>query len=82
MAEDYDCDDDASPDDSEDEGEDCEEDVCESDAAVLAGNGHEPPIWARLLEHYYAQGFILKTKITGWKRFCERLTLPPFLPRG
>ena len=79
VAEDYDCDDDASPDDSEVEGEDCEEDVCESDAAVLAGNGQEPPIWARMLELYYAQGFMLKTKITGWKRFCKRLTLPSFV---
>ena len=79
-------DDDASPDDSEDEGDDCEdeghdceEDVCKSDAAALASNGQEPPIWARMLELHYAQGFMLKTKIIGWKRFCERLTLPSFI---
>jgi hypothetical protein len=32
----------------------------------------------RLLHLYLAQGFMLKTKINGWKAFCERLHLPPF----
>jgi hypothetical protein len=26
-----------------------------------------------------AAGFMLKTKVDGWKRFCERLNVPPYL---
>jgi hypothetical protein len=78
AAEDSDDEDDASPDDEDEEGEgeDGEED--EHDAAVPERVSHESPIWTRMLALYYAQGFMLKTKIAGWKLFCERLTLPPF----
>jgi len=62
--------------DEEDEGEDGEED--EHDGAVPECVSRESPIWVRMLALYYAQGFMLKTKIAGWKLFCERLTLPPF----
>jgi hypothetical protein len=32
----------------------------------------------RMLNLYLAQGFMLKTKLAGWKLFCERLSIPPF----
>jgi hypothetical protein len=38
----------------------------------------ERSISTRMLNLYLAQGFILKTKIAGWKMFCERLSIPPF----
>jgi hypothetical protein len=31
-----------------------------------------------MLELAYAAGFLLRTKADGWKRFCERLSVPPF----
>ena len=37
------------------------------------------PLWQRLLELAYAAGFMLRTKADGWKLFCERLHVPPFL---
>ena len=83
VSDDENDDDDANQhDDSEDEedaGEDGEEKLHEIDDAMLADNDQKPPIWARVLELYYAQGFILKTKIAGWKLFCQRLTLPPLV---
>jgi hypothetical protein len=60
------------------ENEDAENDPHESDTAVPVDDVQPSPSWVRMLELYYAQGFILKTKIAGWKLFCERLTLPPF----
>lgn len=38
----------------------------------------ERSIGTRTLNLYLAQGFILKTKIAGWKLFCERASIPPF----
>jgi hypothetical protein len=37
------------------------------------------PLWQRSLELAYADGFMLRTKADGWKLFCERLHIPPFL---
>ena len=37
------------------------------------------PAWVRALGVAYAAGFLLLTKADGWKMFCERLHLPPFL---
>jgi hypothetical protein len=31
----------------------------------------------RYLDLALAAGFVLRTKVDGWKRFCERLTIPP-----
>ena len=33
----------------------------------------------RTLDLYLAQGFVLKTKAAGWKMFCERWSVPPFV---
>jgi hypothetical protein len=39
----------------------------------------KPPIWVRSLELAYAVGYLLRTKADGWKLFCQRLTVPPWL---
>jgi hypothetical protein len=39
----------------------------------------ERPIWERFCDLALAAGFVLKTKADGWKRFCERLSVPPWL---
>ncbi|MFL5340568.1 MAG: hypothetical protein ACJ8F7_10500 [Gemmataceae bacterium] len=36
------------------------------------------PEWERYLQIAYAGGFMLKTKMAGWKLFCERRNFPPF----
>jgi hypothetical protein len=36
------------------------------------------PMKARCLDLYLAQGFMLATKVDGWKLFCQRLNIPPF----
>jgi hypothetical protein len=33
----------------------------------------------RYLDMALAAGFVLKTKAAGWKLFCERMSVPPFL---
>jgi hypothetical protein len=37
------------------------------------------PLWQRELELSYAVAYLLRTKANGWKLFCERLSIPPFL---
>jgi hypothetical protein len=37
------------------------------------------PLWQRFLSLTYALGCVLRTKLEGWKLFCERLNVPPFL---
>jgi hypothetical protein len=39
----------------------------------------KPSPWERLLKLTYAAGFMLRTKVDGWKLFCERQSVPPFL---
>jgi hypothetical protein len=34
--------------------------------------------WERHLDLACAAGFVLRTKVDGWKLFCQRLTIPPF----
>jgi len=74
--------DDQEREDDADEGDTgkSEEDAPADPASVAAAAEvkRKGPFWERMLQLYYAQGFMLKTKITGWKLFCERLTLPPF----
>jgi hypothetical protein len=64
----------------EDDVGECEEDEPADPASVAAADEgkRKGPFWERMLQLYYAQGFILKTKIAGWRLFCERLALPPF----
>jgi hypothetical protein len=33
----------------------------------------------RLLDMAFVAGFVLKTKTAGWRLFCDRLCVPPFL---
>ncbi len=40
---------------------------------------HLSPAWVRSLEISYAAAYVLRTKADGWKLFCERLNVPPFL---
>jgi hypothetical protein len=35
--------------------------------------------WPGTLDLALAYGFILRTKVDGWKLFCERLNVPPLL---
>jgi hypothetical protein len=37
------------------------------------------PTWQRFLDLALAFGFMLRTKADGWKLFCERMNVPPFL---
>jgi hypothetical protein len=37
------------------------------------------PVGGRLLDLVLVAGFVLRTKADGWKRFCERLAVPPWL---
>jgi hypothetical protein len=62
----------------EDEREDAEQ-LREPAAAASNADSGERPAWTRALEHAYAAGFILRTKADGWKLFCARQTVPPFL---
>jgi hypothetical protein len=62
----------------EGEGKDAEQEGGPATAAAKADAG-ERPAWARALELVYVAGFMLRTKAEGWKLFCARLTVPPFL---
>jgi len=46
---------------------------------LTTGTVADRPLWVRLLEIAYAAGYMLRTKADGWKLFCERLHVPPFL---
>jgi len=37
------------------------------------------PTWQRSLDIALAAGNVFRTKADGWKLFCERLNVPPFL---
>ena len=56
-----------------------EDDVMEDDLAKEDATEPPRPAWVRALGVAYAAGFLLLTKADGWKFFCERLDLPPFL---
>ena len=67
-------------DDDENEGEDnaAEETHPQADEG-LPGKDRT---WFRTLDVMLAAGYILRTKANGWKLFCERLNVPPFLCWG
>jgi hypothetical protein len=70
------CDEEANDEDEETNGDDEMPDP----ASVAEVQGEpKPPQWERMLQLYYAQGFVLRAKVAGWNLFCERLTLPPFV---
>jgi hypothetical protein len=45
---------------------------------AAANDGSNPSLLHRDSDVLLAHGFILKTKATGWKLWCERRGLPPF----
>jgi hypothetical protein len=49
-----------------------------ADSPEAEGPSEDDRYDMQLLSAYLAVGFSLKTKITGWKLFCERLNVPPF----
>ena len=55
----------------------------ETDAQVDEGpvqeDASEKPSCRRTLDIALAAGYVLRTKANGWKLFCERLNVPPFL---
>ena len=53
-----------------------EEDVTEEESD---NDADEDPPWWPSFELGLATGFVLRTKAEGWKRFCERLNIPPWL---
>jgi hypothetical protein len=69
-------------------GENAEKEEAEGEGAGEAepiaepseGDARErPPAWQGSLELAYAAGFMLRTKEDGWKLFCRRLSVPPFV---
>ena len=61
--------------DDEPEGELDPRDVTET----AEEDAEERSPWVRSLDLALAAGCVLRTKADGWKLFCERLNVPPFL---
>jgi hypothetical protein len=62
------------------EGDSGEDEPSEAKAAAESAteDAGKPPLWQRYLDLALAAGFVMRTKAEGWKRFCERLAVPPF----
>jgi hypothetical protein len=63
---------------NEEEGSGDAADV-EPDTPGVADEARARPAWQRALDLALAAGFVLRTKAEGWKLFCERLSVPPFV---
>jgi hypothetical protein len=59
-------------------GEKEEPDIVVDTDSVEEGDG-ERPMFQRYLDLALGAGFVLRTKAEGWKLFCKRLTVPPFV---
>ena len=68
-------------DESEEEENDdaAEETDAQADEGPTQEDASQEPVCFRALDIALADGYLLRTKATGWKLFCERLTVPPFL---
>jgi transposase len=66
-------------DEAEDESEATEETDAQTDEAPVQEDDGEGPVCFRTLDLALAAGYVLRTKANGWKLFCERLNVPPFL---
>jgi hypothetical protein len=68
-------------DDDEDEGEDdtAEEPHPQADEGLEHEDAGKKPACIRTLDVTLAAGYILRTKANGWKSFCARMNVPPFL---
>jgi hypothetical protein len=64
--------------DVEDDGSEAEPDPSTAEGPAEDEDG-ETSAWQRTLDVGLAAGFMLRTKADGWKLFCERLNVPPFL---
>jgi hypothetical protein len=68
-----------------DEAEEKESDDMDEEADAPADDGtaqedaSEEPVCFRALDLALASGYVLRTRANGWKLFCERLNVPPFL---
>jgi hypothetical protein len=56
-----------------------EESERKTEADVTEDLPEEVCLWERNLDLALAAGFMLRTKAEGWKLFCQRLTIPPFV---
>jgi hypothetical protein len=69
----------------DDEAEEEEGDEVEDETGARAGEGsandagRNRPAWKRLRDIALSSGFVLRTKADGWKLFCDRLGIPPFV---
>src|SRR5713226_7589325 len=63
-------------DEAEEESDDAAE---EKDAAADEEDASQEPACFRTLDIALAAGYMLLTKANGWKLFCGRLNVPPFL---
>jgi hypothetical protein len=63
----------------EENGDAVEETNAHSDEGPKQEGDSEKPVYFRILEGAYAAGYMLRTQANGWKLFCERLDVPPFL---
>jgi hypothetical protein len=52
----------------------------EADAESAVEDRSDQSTWQRYLGIVRVFGFILRSRAEGWKRFCERLSVPPFFP--
>jgi hypothetical protein len=54
-------------------------DADEADESPMQKDANENSMCFRTLDIALAAGYMLRTKANGWKLFCERLNVPPFL---
>ena len=69
--------------DADESGEEESDDAAEETAARTdegpAEDDSAKPLWLRTFDLALASGYMLRTRANGWKLFCERLNVPPFL---
>jgi len=70
--------------DDEAEGEEESDDKSDetdtpADEGRVQEDASKEPVCVRALDVALAAGYMLRTKANGWKLFCERLNVPPFL---
>ena len=63
----------------EERDEAAEETGARADKGPVQEDADKEPVWLRALDVALAAGYMLRTKANGWKLFCERLNVPPFL---
>jgi hypothetical protein len=65
--------------DADEAEEESDEAAEETDAKADEEDASQEPVCFRTLDIALAAGYMLRTKANGWKLFCERLNVPPFL---